>query len=319
MIEKYATRDLWMERRQKVNGIGASEAAAVLGANPFVTALEVYANKRSQADERQMPEAVEWGTRLEGPILDGYQERSGRELNRGFFFAQSPDHPWLCASPDALQDEGAAVVEVKNVGARMAEQWADEPPLYYQIQVQHQMAATGLEHGTLVALIGGQKLVWFDVERNHKFIAVLVERLAAFWECVESGTPPAVVDGSESTRRALKLLHPKDNGETVALPQSVAIASEHLEIIEGHLKEMEQQRDQCRAKLMAAIGDATYGVLPDGSMWSWKHSTRKGYTVKESETRTLRRIKSNGNRIGRAADESKEHVAIGNDGGEVQP
>jgi predicted phage-related endonuclease len=67
------------------------------------------------------------------------------------------------------------------------------------------MAVLGWSWGSLAALLGGNRLVWFDVERNDRFIAALRVAVAEFWERLLTLTPPPV-DASESSRRALTVL-----------------------------------------------------------------------------------------------------------------
>jgi putative phage-type endonuclease len=288
----------WLEQRK--TGIGASEASAALGVNPYKSPIELWAEKCGLCEPPDLSEneAVEFGVRLERPIGEAYQARTGREVN---FWPQDmiavhPDIPWMLCTPDARQlpepglEREVGVLQIKTAGAFMASEWADGPPLHYQVQIQHEMLVTGHSWGTLVVLIGGQKLRYFDCQANDKFAAALVSKLGAFWECVQTRTPPEV-DASLSTARILEKLHPSDNGQAVALPEDAAQWDADLKGCKAKIKELEEFARDRENRLKQAIGGCTYGVLPDGGRFSWKTTERAGYEVKPTTYRTLRRLK----------------------------
>ena len=83
-------RERWLLERR--SGIGASEAAAVLGLSPWKTPLALYAEKIGAVAAKDLAaesEAVEWGKRLEEPIAQAYAEKTGRKVvNLGEFAIQ---------------------------------------------------------------------------------------------------------------------------------------------------------------------------------------------------------------------------------------
>ncbi len=59
-------------------------------------------------------------------------------------------------------------------------------------------------------------------------------------------------------------------------------------------EDLERVRDEAKARLQAAIGEATVGVLPDGAgRYSWKQQTqqRPAQEAKTVTFRALRRLK----------------------------
>ncbi len=295
MILATPERDLWLAER--MTGIGASEAAAAIGASPWQTPYEVWAEKVGAVEPRDLSdnEAVEWGLRLESPILTAYAERTGRivHAHEPYTVVRHPEHDWMLATPDAEQHDeakGKGLAEGKNVGAYMLKEWQDEPPLHYQIQLQHQLACTGDSWGTLVALVGGQRLVWFDAERNDAFIAALIERERDLWECVKSGTPPAI-DATALNAAAIARLWPSDNGQAIALPPEAVEWDAELVRLKEEEKSLKARKEQLENLIKGHIGEAAVGVFPGGS-YSFKTSNVAGYTVEARTQRTLRRIKA---------------------------
>jgi putative phage-type endonuclease len=288
-------REQWLAER--LTGIGASESPSVLGINPYKSAFQLWAEKCGLAEPEDLSsnEAVEFGVRLEKPVAEAFADRTGRhvEMWPAYTVVRDPERSWMLCTPDARQettDRGEGLLQVKTTSAFNAADWADEPPLYYQVQVQHELAVTGFDWGTIVVLIGGQRLRYFDVERNDKFIAALLPRLESFWAAVQSKTPPEV-DGSLATAKVLAKLHPEDNGQTVTLPPESAEWTIQLEQAKATIKGAEAVKIECENRIKAALGDATFGLLPDGSRWSWKTQDRAGYTVEPTTFRVLRKVK----------------------------
>lgn len=289
------SREEWLENRK--GGIGASDVPAILGVNPYKSAFQVWAEKTGnvEPDDLSGNEAVEFGIRLESPIAEAYAARSGRKVAMWppFQIAKHVEFDWLRCTPDATQfDEirGEGLVQIKTTAAWNAKDWEDGPPLHYQCQVQAEMAVVNADWCTLVVLIGGNRLRYFDCERNQRFIEAMIGKLAQFWASVVTNQPPEV-DGSLGTAKVLAKLYPEDSGEVVELPAEAAEWADSLEACKSTIKEMEALKTDAENRLKAAIGNAAIGLLPDGSKYSWKTQHRKGYVVEPTSFRVLRRMK----------------------------
>lgn len=287
----------WLAARRQ--GIGASEAPAVLGVSPYQTPLQLYAEKLGLVEpDPRASEAIEWGLMLQPVIVGRYRYVTGRPTFDvpAYTLRRSREQPFMLASLDALTDLAPDVhrvpLEIKNVGGYKASEWEDEPPIWVQVQAQWQMAVVGAPAASIGALIGGNRFVWADLDRNERFIAAMIERCRDFWARLLSKEPPAV-DGSEATRDLLRTLYPRDTpglvvnlpGEAVEWDQQLAVAKEAKRTAEAVITEQEN-------RLKAAIGEAEAGLLQTGVSFTWKSSDRKGYTVEATTTRTLRRRES---------------------------
>lgn len=303
-IESHPDRSTWLAARRR--GLGASDAAAVLGISTYKSPFALWAEKTGQVadDDLSAVECVEWGNRLQGPIIEAYRERSGRTVQpvpefqivrrQGIDFAFASldaTQTITTKTPDQLVVVSVEPVEAKNVNEYMRGEWDDEPPLAFQIQLQHQIGIAGADRGTLVALIGGQRLKWFDQPRNDKFISALFEQEAAFWDLVVRGIPPQV-DGTAATAACLAKLWPRDNGTTVSLPGGTAYHLDRWLKAAALRKRIEDVEEEAKAQLKLAIGEATFGILPDGRELSLKTQTVAEHVRKESTFRVLRLVKA---------------------------
>ena len=292
-------REAWLKDR--LTGLGASDAAAVFGVSPYKSPLALYYEKRGEID---MPvaerEALYWGRILQGPIAVRYGHETGRTVleTPPFELRRHATHPHMIATLDALATAtptskfppagGPGGVEIKNAGFFKREDWRDEPPLPFQIQAQHQMFVTGAQWGSIAALVGGVEFFWTDIQRNNGFIEVLVRQCGEFWARVTSGTPPEP-DASDSTRLLLKQLYPKDTGEIITLGPEYSELDEKLQQVKKAAEKLSVDRALLENKLRLAIGPATAATLDNGSVYTFKHQKRREFVMPETEFRVLRR------------------------------
>jgi predicted phage-related endonuclease len=152
------------------------------------------------------------------------------------------------------------------------------------------MLVTGAPRATAAALIGGQRLVWCDVERDEIEIRRIIHAGRIFWtECVEAGKVPRP-DASESAKRGLAALYKLVQPESVVqLPGKLIEDDALLCEIKESIKALKKRADQIENDIKAHIGKAEYGVLPNGTRYSWREQTRAAYAVDESTYRVLRR------------------------------
>lgn len=287
-----SNRQAWLAERQTC--LGASDAAVVLGISPFKSRYQLWAEKTGLAPAEDLSdnEVIDWGHRLETPVAEAYADRSGRSIEMWppYTIVRDPLRNYVACTPDAVQEcpeRGQGLLQVKTTSAFNGSDWADGVPLYYEVQVQQEMHCTGFNWCTVAVLIGGQKLRWFDVEKNDAFIDRLLINLAEFWQLIQDKTPPEV-DGSERTAELLSRIHPDDNGATTQLPADAVALTRTIEDCKSIIKAEKATQVEAENKLKSLIGDNTFGLLPDGRLWSWQTQNRAGYTVDPGTCRVLR-------------------------------
>lgn len=292
-------RQEWLQRRR--DGIGGSEAAAVLGLSPWKSCLELYADKigvNATAEDSE-PDWLYWGKALEPAIASRYAKETVREVvqDGDYTLQRSSVYPWMCCTIDrSLIDpqkgpENPGILSIKNVVGFKKSDWQDEPPVQYQIQLQHELIVLGRSWGSFAVLFNGHDFGWFDMPRNEKFCAFLIEKEREFWDRVMAQDPPPPGDPAESSKEALKRLYPNDSGETVTLPGELIEVADRIKALKQQMKTAKQEMDSEENRLKAAIGENTFGVLPNNVMFSFRTVKRAGYVVEPTEYRSLRRLK----------------------------
>lgn len=290
-------REEWLEKRRL--GIGSSDAAAVVGLDPWRTALDVYADKTGAPPVEYVTERArlkrEEGRLLQPLILREFEERTTIRTLPSDVLYRSRAHPFMVTTPDGfgVTDRDVVVVEAKRVGGRMRGGWEADIPEYVKAQVAHHLIVLGLDRAFVPALfeepVGGAHFRWYEFRLTVEVREFVVSCEADFWQRVQAGEPPPI-DGSGRAAEALARMYPVDNGLIVQLPEAAAEWDRaRLDAIAAE-KEARARREAAEARLKEAIGEAAWGVLPDGlTRYSWKEVSRKGYSVRATTHRELRR------------------------------
>lgn len=308
VVRTLSPREAWLEERRR--GVGASEVAAILGVDPRRGALAVYADKvaaRSSEDEELW---LTFGRDVENAIARGYSRKTKRPIlpRNAFEIVRHPDLPILGATldfeiegskecPAPAGADGVGVLETKAVGFHKRDEWQEDPPLHYQVQVQIQMACRGRAWGSLGALMGGIVIADpVDLVPNPDFVNLALEQVARFWWHVENQRPPEA-DAKPETRQAIRRLWPGSNGQLIALTREDLQLVESWEAAKVAKEAAEDHYDGCVNRLAVRMGDAERGALPDGSEFVYATENVKaqlckggcGHEVKKPFTRRVPR------------------------------
>jgi putative phage-type endonuclease len=269
------SRDEWLSVRGQ--GIGSSDAAVAVGISPYKSPLELWLEKteRQAAIDISANDAVFWGTTLEHIIANVYAQRTGTKVRRLNAVLQHPDHPFMLANLDRVVQhptDGNGILEVKTAGLNSARFWEDGVPDSYQCQVLHQLAVTGKPWCDVAVLIAGQDFRVYRILPDHAKMADLIEREAAFWQCVIDDVPPPV-DGSESSGRALASLYPSDRGDTLDCSDDTEmnrLFSDYWACRQQRESSAEQE-ELLKQRLQERLGFASGAILGGGKI-SWRKS-----------------------------------------------
>jgi len=186
-------RESWLEARKAY--ITASDCAALLGENPYCTREQVIAEKCGLARDEPDHEArvrMALGTHCEPGIADTAREVFGWDLQKDGELTPDKVEPRLAATPDYWfwTPWGQANCQVKMTRAyhRGKSGWGVKgPPLYYQIQVQAEMACMELQHSVLLVCHAGElSLRSYYVPRHEATIARIRAEVAKAWKEIEA-------------------------------------------------------------------------------------------------------------------------------------
>lgn len=206
------TRADWLEERKK--GIGGSDAATILGLNPYKTTIELWEEKtgRREAPDISDKPYVKYGTQAEDLLrqlfaLDYPQYIVTHEENT---IIKHPEHPFLFASLDgklldvATGKEGILEIKTTNIlQSTQKEKWKDKIPDNYYCQVLHYLNVTSCSFAILKAQLKYDYSGEIRLETKHYYIdrkdvendiKLLQEKEIQFWkEYIEKDKRPSLV------------------------------------------------------------------------------------------------------------------------------
>lgn len=243
----------WFEKRRE--GLGASDSAAVLGLSPWSTPLDVYRSKMGV--DRDFDPMLSWIGHAQEPVIAKWLKSFHPEIGEitSGFAVQSSEWPWLFATPDQVcweLDYTAIPIELKTSSEFARENWANGVPLYYQVQVQQQIAVLGAPFGWLAVLHGGREFELFKVERDDEFIEQLVRLTGVWW----ASHVVAKVQPEPSTLGEIAEVYPSDVGTSVEASEVAFETVEQRSVLLADKKIIEEQLKPLELAIAAYMGAA---------------------------------------------------------------
>lgn len=246
----------WLEARQE--GIGATDAAPILGLSRWGSRLTVY-NSKTEPVLVEPPSLAAWlGLELEssvGKLYTAQTQRKLRHQSRDRVF-RHPLRPWQMCHLD--YKAAGRIVEVKTTawGDEYGDPGTEQVPIGVWVQCQHEMAVTDYGWCDVAALIGNRRFGIYPIARNEEFIVAMTEQERVLWEEHILPRIPPEPDGSDVTTALLRRQHPVDTQPPrAALAEEMPLV-ERLRMAQQNQKQTKTAYDEIRNKLIVRIGEA---------------------------------------------------------------
>jgi len=250
------------QRDAHAKTIGASDASAILGVNPYMSAYDVWLRKTGkvqgeQWEPGQEPEPVQIGVALEPALISWAKSELGKLItDPRKLEVRDKDLPFLVVHPDALVLQTGDPVEAKTSGFGHAvpQDWGEPgtgqvpEPVCVQAHVQMRVTLRPVCH--VPTWLKGRGRAMFHVERNGGLLEVIAERLSYFWRHnVQGDIPPEdslpSLDLIRQVRRVPKTMK--------ALPP--ALIESYAET-KAAMKDCEKIMEEMQARVLAELGNA---------------------------------------------------------------
>lgn len=217
----------WHAARE--NGLGGSEAAAMLGLSPWESPYSLWHRKAGLIGPIEQTDGMKWGNRFEDDIVEEFEERHPELLVVQAGTYRNTERPWQIANPDRLFVSRSGIwrgLEIKT--ALRSDDWgpadSDEVPIYYRAQTMHYMDTLGLEEFILAVLfLSSWTYREYRITYDAHDAQVMREAAIAFMDSLVLGIPPDL-DDHEETYRAVKARVEGRSGEQVEIPAPLAAA-----------------------------------------------------------------------------------------------
>lgn len=283
------------QRLERHKHLGSSDAAAVLGYDPWREPYDVWAEKtgKTLSHERRSNPAMNLGQALEPVVLDwaegqlGPLKRDHQVPHKGGILFANVDALALTHSPPVIVEAKTSGIMTPLYRNAWGEDGTDEISAHIIIQVHHQMLCLSnrLGHVDLAmdarvpALLGGRGFVMYEVPRQESLLVSMDEQLHEWWaKHVVTDIPPEGTPNRTTIKRLIRM-----PGKVVDLDME---AVGHWMTCRDKAKEWKQLREMAEAKMLATFGDAEVGNCELGTV-SYLEQKRNGYTVQPSTFRKI--------------------------------
>ena len=204
MIKTIRNEEEWLKERLK--GIGASEAASILGFNPWKNNQKLFHEKTSGIIEKINNPAIEYGKKAEQHIRELFKlDNKNSDISYSEYDMHINDeYPFIFATLDGLINNDG-ILEIKTTEIRNSLDWQkcdNKIPHNYYIQCLHQLLATSRQYVILYARIRyNSKDSIKYTERQFKInrrdvtdeLDYLLKKEIEFWQQVQSNQCPALI------------------------------------------------------------------------------------------------------------------------------
>lgn len=272
----------WLAHRQ--TGIGGSDVGVILEVNKWKSPIQLYFEKIGEVKEPVLDnEYIYWGNVLEDIVAQEFSKRTGKKVRRVNKMFRHPKYDFMIANIDRSVVGEDALLECKTTSEYNKDKWQDEEiPSSYLAQVQHYLAVTGYKKGYIAVLIGGNRFVWKEIERDEDLINLIIDKEKEFWERYILGEEIPNMDGSNATTEFLKHKYHESLDSEKILNNDIETTIEALNAVKAEEKEIKILKQKYENEIKATLGNEERGMSKNFKV-SWKMQNKKSFDKKEFE------------------------------------
>ena len=270
----------WLQARRQ--GIGGSDAGAIMGVHPYKGMFGVWADKKGYGEAVEDNEAMRQGRDLEDYVARRFSEKTGLTVRREYGMMRSRNHPFMQANIDRRIKGERAGLECKTSRDIYMKRYRNgEFPMEYYCQCLHYMAVTGWDAWYLAVLVYGTDLLIFKIcrEEAQDDINQLVEAEEAFWtRYMEDGrTPPP--DDLPATGRVLDGMWMGETGGSMDATITQDATIDELIELRAEKRALEKRITGIENRLKAEMEEVTE-LRGTGGLVTWKPQTQRRISEK---------------------------------------
>jgi len=263
----------WLQTR--LQDITSTEVSALYDLSPYITEFELYQQKKDQkVVEISDNERMFWGRNLESAIAHGAAESMGWDISKFDVYMRNPETRLGSSFDYKIHsvEDGDGILEIKNVDAvAYRNNWKDdgvniEGPEHIELQIQHQMEVANLDWTALVCLVGGntQKIIYRD--RDRQIGKDLTEKVKAFWDRVDAGTPPKIDYLRDAEYVIKKLRNQAEAGVILAADEDMDKLVDEYDIVSREYYALGKTRDAIKAQILDLSQNASKIISANGTI-----------------------------------------------------
>lgn len=274
------TEQEWLDRRRST--IGGSEAAAVLGLDPYVSPYTLWQRKKGNVEEVQTSLPAEFGKFAEEFVAKQFEKRTGKHVKKENAILYNPDYPFAHANIDRRVIDENAGLECKTTSSLNLRKFKNGAyPDKYYVQCVHYMMVCGFDKMYLACLIGNNAFEVYEIVRDEDEIKSLAAQEKAFADLLNGDTPPEITvsEAADRDTETLNTLYPESNGERIELFGRDEAFKEMAELTDRR-KEIDKQIAAIQNLIKADLGENERGET-EYYTCSWSNASKTTYDTKK--------------------------------------
>lgn len=267
----------WLSYRR--TGIGGSDAAVVCGLNPYVSQIELWADKTGRLPAKDESEAMRIGHDLEEYVAKRFCESTGKKVRRRNSIFRHNDYDFITANIDREIIGENAGLECKTTSVYAKSDFENgEIPLQYYCQCMHYMNVMGYEKMYLAVLVMGKAFYWYEIPYDKGEAESLLKREVEFWNSYIVPDVRPAPDGSESAKNTLETIFNDRVENMITIFEQEEIAAKLAEI-KDQKKALDNKEKQLQQRIINALESNTRGITVNYEL-SYTSRTRTGIDSK---------------------------------------
>ncbi len=274
---KAMTREEWLAFRK--TGVGGSDAATIVGMNPWGSRYSLWAYKKGLLPEREDNEAMRVGRDLEEYVAQRFAEATGKKVRRINAILRNEKYPFALANIDRDIVGEDAGLECKTTSDYTIRKYGeDDFPEKYYCQCVHYMAVTGAKKWYLAVLqLTSREVRIFELQRDEAEIEALMAAENLFWQQVINNEQPAP-DGSQASSDAVKEIYPEGSGEIRLMGMDAVIS--RIAALKKDIDKLTKEKAEAENTLKDVMGTADTGTSMKYTV-TWKNQDRNTFDSKK--------------------------------------
>ena len=260
----------FLKERQK--GIGGSDIGAIMGVNKYKSIFEVFFEKTAddileeanlKSSYKNIAESAYWGETLKEVNAKEFTVRTGKKVRKENKILIDNEYDFMRANIDRKVIGENSILMCKTSSVFSSKDYeGEEVPANFILQCQHNMRVSGASKCYIASLIGGQRFVIKEIERDDELINMIIEKEKDFWyNHVLKKIPPSI-DGSFSAAKYIDSKYKNSvTGLEITLPEDYMNRIQEYKKIKDSIQNLDEQLKQIENSIKNEMKSAEIGIL----------------------------------------------------------
>lgn len=258
--------------KERQNGIGGSDVGAIMGVNKYKSIFEVYIEKTAddilkeislKHSYKNIAESAYWGETLKEVNAKEYTVRTGKKVRKENKILIDSEYDFMRANIYRKVIGENSILMCKTSSAFSAKEYeGEEIPANFILQCQHNMRVSGASRFYIASLIGGQRFVIKEIERDDELINMIIEKEKDFWYNHVLKKIPPCIDGSFSAAKYIDSKYKNsERGLEITLPEDYMDMLQEYTKVKDNIQILDQQLKKIENSIKDEMKSAEIGIL----------------------------------------------------------